>query len=79
VTPVRHAECNETYFERGARRWGPGTVAPLPIQRTHEAGRPCFVTHWRPSQLELAQLAAGGSVMLRVFGDCHPVVNVETA
>jgi hypothetical protein len=78
MTPIRHEACTEIYFERGARRWH-GAVAPLPVERTKEQGRPCFVTHWQPSAYELAQLNAGAAVKLRVYGDVHPVVNVEAA
>jgi len=80
MTPIHHRECTEIYFERGARRWGgEQQVAPMPVKRTAEHGRRCFVSFWKPSPRELADLQSGGLVALRLFGDVHPVVTITTS
>jgi hypothetical protein len=37
-------------------------------------GEPVMVSFWRPTAEELAQLAAGGTVSLWIYGSQHPVV-----
>lgn len=37
-------------------------------------GQPVMVSFWRPTAEEIAQLAAGGTVSLWIYGNRHPVV-----
>lgn len=38
---------------------------------------PCMVTAWEPTPDELASLAAGGLVYIRILGTVHPPILVE--
>lgn len=50
----------------------------LPITRTNYSdGSPVMVSFWTPSKEELADLAAGGSISLWVFGTSHPPVSLQ--
>lgn len=46
----------------------------LPITRTEVEGMPAVVSYWKPSDNELAMLAAGGSIALTVLGVTMPPV-----
>lgn len=46
----------------------------LPITRTECEGIPAVVSYWKPSENELAILAAGGSIALWVIGSTIPPV-----
>lgn len=52
-------------------------VGALPITRTEVNGVPAVISYWRPSAEELAQLNAGGAVVLWVIGDTMPPVALE--
>jgi hypothetical protein len=39
-----------------------------------EAGNPIMISAWRPDEAELARLAAGAPLYLRIYGTGHPVV-----
>jgi hypothetical protein len=43
------------------------------------AGQPFMETMWRPSEVEIAALAAGGHIVLGVRGTVHPVVYMGTS
>ena len=40
-------------------------------------GTPCMVTVWHPTPDEMARLAAGAPIYLRVIGTGHPPVMME--
>ena len=44
----------------------------LPITRTECDGIPAVVSYWKPTENELAILAAGGSIALWVIGSTMP-------
>lgn len=46
----------------------------LPVTRTECDGIPAVVSYWRPTENELAILAAGGSIALWVIGSTMPPV-----
>jgi hypothetical protein len=46
----------------------------LPITRIEVEGMPAVVSYWKPSENELAMLAAGGSIGLTVLGVTMPPV-----
>lgn len=43
-----------------------------PFTNTHVRGMPAMKTYWRPTEVELSNLLAGGHVVLTVFGTAHP-------
>lgn len=62
MEPVSHPTHNFTY--RGPE---PG-IGDLPVHRSKDAhGRPIVASHWRPNDLELQALIAGGTVRLAIF------------
>ncbi len=46
----------------------------LPITRIEVGGMPAFASYWKPSENELAMLAAGGSIALTVLCVTMPPV-----
>jgi hypothetical protein len=48
--------------------------AALPITRIQVEGMDAVVSYWKPSENELAMLAAGGSIALTVLGVTMPPV-----
>lgn len=48
----------------------------LPISRIEVEGMPAVVSYWKPSENELAALAAGGSIALTVLGVTMPPVTL---
>jgi hypothetical protein len=51
-------------------------VPPAPITKTRVRNMPAMKTYWKPTEVELANLLAGGHVVLTVFGNQHPPVTV---
>lgn len=59
--------------------WTPETSGPcvgLPIRDEMSGDVPCMVSCWEPTPADLAALAAGGKVYLRVVGTQHPPVAI---
>jgi hypothetical protein len=56
--------------------WDQGELpcSALPITRIQVEGMDAIVSYWKPSENELALLAAGGSVALTVLGVTMPPV-----
>ena len=57
--------------------WTPetsGECLGLPIRDEMNGDLPCMVSAWEPTPAELAALAAGASIKLRVIGHAHPPV-----
>lgn len=57
--------------------WTPETSGPcvgLPIRREMNGDMPCMVSAWEPTPAELAAIAAGAKIMLRIIGASHPPV-----
>lgn len=52
-------------------------IGDLGVYRgTDSLGRPLSTSHWKPTDLELQALIAGGAVRLTIFGDGHPPVSL---
>lgn len=57
--------------------WTPETSGPcvgLPIRDEMNGDQPCMVSCWEPTPDDLAAIAAGGKVYLRIVGTGHPPV-----
>lgn len=50
----------------------------LPVTRTTLGGIPCLESYWRPTESELAELNAGGYVVLSIIGNSMPPVALRT-
>lgn len=49
----------------------------LPITDMKVEGEPVMVSYWQPDADDLRKLAAGGKIMLYVWGQVHPPVAVD--
>lgn len=61
--------------------WTPETSGPccgLPIRDEQNGDMPCMVSAWEPTPDELAAIAAGAKIMLRIVGVGHPPVCLYT-
>lgn len=59
--------------------WNPDAHGPclgLPIRDEHLGDMPMMISAWEPTPDELAAIAAGAKVMLRIVGGGHPPVMV---
>lgn len=57
--------------------WTPETSGPcrgLPIRDEMNGDMPAMVSCWEPTPDEVAAIAAGAKVMLRILGSGHPPV-----
>lgn len=57
--------------------WTPETSGPcigLPIRDEMNGDVPCMVSAWEPTPAELAAIAAGAKIYLRILGVGHPPV-----
>lgn len=71
MDPVDHSSHNFTFT-------GPEPgIGDLRVHRGKDSvGRPIVVSHWKPNDLELQALIAGGSVRLSVYGEVIPPLAV---
>lgn len=71
MDPVDHSSHNFTFK-------GPEPdIGDLRVFRGQDTmGRPVIVSHWKPNDLELQALIAGGSVRLGIHGEIMPPVSV---
>ena len=53
-------------------------VGGLPFVREYDrdTGLDCYVSRWQPDEGDRATIAAGGSILLRVYGNGHPPVSL---
>lgn len=50
-------------------------IGDLRVHRTKDAvGRPVIISHWKPNDLELQALIAGGAVRLSIYGEGMPPI-----
>lgn len=69
MDPIKRSSHNFTY--KGPE---PG-IGDLSCEKTTDnTGRPVCVSHWRPNDLELQALIAGGAVRLSIFSEPIPPV-----
>jgi hypothetical protein len=71
----KHKRCNALLSGSNHKN-----VADLHIQRHEPPGYPgvtCVTSFWRPSEQDLANLLAGGSLAITVFGVTQPPMLVE--
>jgi hypothetical protein len=80
MLPARIEGCTRTL---GAPKgWTPETSGPcrcLPIRDEMNGDAPCMVSAWEPTPAEMAAIAAGAKVMLRIVGTGHPPVMLYVA
>jgi len=75
MIPVRIEGCTDVLGAPPG--WTPETSGPcrgLPIRTEMNGDQPCMVSAWEPTPAEVAAIAAGAKVMLRVVGTGHPPV-----
>ena len=49
----------------------------LPVTDMRIEGQPVMVSFWSPDADDLRKLAAGGKIMLYVYGTAHPPVAID--
>lgn len=79
MDPIQHPSNNKVL---GAPKgWDQGGLpcSALAVTTFTHAGFDGLASFWKPSAQELAELNAGGTVMLTVFGQGMPPVSVATA
>jgi hypothetical protein len=54
-------------------------IGDLPFVREYDRARgmDCFTSRWVPDESERATIAAGGSVLLRIYSNAHPAVSLQ--
>ena len=78
----RHDPGTDIRLHPRARRaigWTPETSGPccgLPIRDEISGDQPSMTSCWEPTPAELAAIASGGKIYLRVIGQGHPPVMV---
>lgn len=72
----RHQHPSNNDVLGAPKGWDQGELpcSALPITRIKVEGMAAVVSYWRPSENELAILAAGGSIALTVLGVSMPPV-----
>lgn len=61
--------------------WTPdssGACVGLPVRFEMNGDVPCMVSAWEPTPEEIAAIAAGAKIYLRVLGNSHPPVMIFT-
>lgn len=69
MTPIKTSACNATFVLDGC--------ADLPARRSEEDGWPVVSTYWRPTDEELAAIAAGLPIKLTLIGTAPQPIRLE--
>lgn len=74
----RHQHSSNNAVLGAPAGWDQGELpcGALPITRTEVEGKPAVVSYWKPTAEELAELVAGGAVVLWVIGATMPPVSL---